>query len=150
MGTWTTARTIDRSPEDVIDVLTDPMACSRWAPIDFEVEQLEGDRLAPGRRARVTGRLAGVGVAFDVEVHRADEERLILEARGPVDMDVDYELAPHPRGSEVRASVSVRSGRGFTGRLLAQATDALLAGGALQRAVDRIARELEREALLAA
>jgi hypothetical protein len=46
--------------------------------------------------------------------------------------------------------VSVRSGRGFTGRLLAQATDALLAGGALQRAVDRIARELEHEALLAA
>jgi hypothetical protein len=150
MGTWTTARTIDRSPEDVIDVLTDPQACSRWAPIDFEVEELEGNRLMAGRRARVTGRLAGVGVAFDVEVHRADVERLILEAKGPVDMDVDYELTPHPRGSEVRASVSVRSGRGFTGRLLAQATDALLAGGALQRAVDRIARELEHEALLAA
>jgi hypothetical protein len=150
MGTWTTARTIGCTPEDLMDVLTDPAAARRWAPIDFEVEHLDGDRLATGGRARVTGRLAGVGVAFDVEVSRADAERLLLEATGPVAMDVDYELIPHPMGSEVRASVSVHSGRGFTGRLLAQATDALLAGGALQRAVDRIARDLEREPALAA
>jgi hypothetical protein len=37
----------------------------------------------------------------------------------------------------------VVSGRGLFGGILAQATDALLAGGALQAAVSRLARELE-------
>jgi hypothetical protein len=41
----------------------------------------------------------------------------------------------------VHASVSVRSGRGLTGRLLAEATGALLTAGALQAAISRIARE---------
>jgi len=45
-------------------------------------------------------------------------------------------------GSEVRASVAV-SGRGLLGRVLAQATDVLLAAGALSSAVGAIARELE-------
>jgi hypothetical protein len=35
------------------------------------------------------------------------------------------------------------SGRGLIGRVLAQATDALLAAGALSAAVAKIARELE-------
>ena len=35
------------------------------------------------------------------------------------------------------------AGRGLVGRLLARATDALLAAGALRAALDRIARELE-------
>ncbi|MEA2161370.1 MAG: hypothetical protein QOD66_3750, partial [Solirubrobacteraceae bacterium] len=51
-------------------------------------------------------------------------------------------------GSRVSASVTV-SGSGLTGRLLAQATDALLASGALRAAVDRIAYELEPAALAA-
>jgi hypothetical protein len=59
-----------------------------------------------------------------------------------VDLDVLYALKSAPSGSEVTASIAVR-GRGLTGRLLAQATDALLAGGALNHAIDRIAREVE-------
>jgi hypothetical protein len=72
-----------------------------------------------------------------VEVFEADDGRLSLVASGPISIDVEYVLTPAPNGSEVRASVSVQ-GSGLMGRLLAQATDALLAAGALQTAVNRI------------
>jgi hypothetical protein len=58
-----------------------------------------------------------------------------------VGFDVAYELEPTPRGSEVRASVSVRPSRGLAGRLLAEATGALLSAGALDAAISRIGRE---------
>jgi len=57
----------------------------------------------------------------------------------PVAMDVAYEARPTPSGSEVSASISVRSGGGLFGRLAEQATAALLTAGALGVAVDRIA-----------
>ena len=60
--------------------------------------------------------------------------------------DVRYDLAPAPGGSEVHASVSVRPNRGLTGRLVAEATNALLAAGALQAAIGRIAREATKTA----
>lgn len=129
-------------PEAVLDVLTDPEACRRWAPIDFDVDELRTPRLLGGSTARVSGRLAGRRVDFDVQVHEAADSRLYLSADGPVGFDVRYDLAPAPGGSEVRASVSVRPTRGLTGRLLAEATNALLAAGALQAAIARIAREV--------
>jgi hypothetical protein len=89
----------------------------------------------------VSGRLAGKRVGFDVSVHEAVDGRLRLSADGPVGFDVRYDLAPAPRGSEVRASVCVRPARGLTGRLLAEATNALLAAGALQAAISRLGRE---------
>ncbi len=78
-------------------------------------------------------------VSFDVDA-LADER--LLSASGPVAMDVEYELTPAVSGgSEVRASVSIRPGRGLTGRILAEATGALLSAGALQAALGRVARE---------
>src|SRR4051794_11353423 len=59
MRTWTAQTTVNGRPEDVLAVLTDPATCGRWAPIDFEVEDLEGERLETGSKARVVGRLAG-------------------------------------------------------------------------------------------
>jgi uncharacterized protein YndB with AHSA1/START domain len=141
MREWTATTTIDARPEAVLDVLTDPDACARWAPIPFDVEDLRTPRLRCGSLARVRGRLAGRRVGFDVEVHEAVDGRLRLSADGPVGFDVRYDLAPAPRGSEVRAAVTVRPVRGLTGRLLAEATNALLAAGALQAAVARLARE---------
>jgi uncharacterized protein YndB with AHSA1/START domain len=141
MRTWTATTTVEARPEDVLDVLTDPGACARWAPVPFDVDDLVGERLLAGTRARVSGRLAGRRVGFEVEVHEADRRGLALSAHGPVGLDVAYDLAPTARGSEVHASVSVRSGRGLTGRLLAEATGALLTAGALQAAISRIARE---------
>jgi hypothetical protein len=142
MRTWTATTTTEAGPEAVLDVLTDPDAAARWTPVPFDVDDLDGERLLAGSRARVSGRLAGRRVGFDIEVHEADESGLALSASGPVAFDVDYRLAPADSGrSEVRASVSVRSGGGFTGRLLAEATGALLTAGALHAALGRIARE---------
>jgi hypothetical protein len=140
MKTWTATATAEAQPAAVLDVLTDPDAAARWAPVAFDVEGA-GRRLAPGSTARVSGRLAGRRVGFDVEVHEADERGLALTAHGPVGFDVAYELAPTAAGSKVRASVSVRPSRGIAGRLLAEATGALLSAGALQQAVTRIVRE---------
>ena len=45
MKTWTaTTTTVDAPREAVLDVLTDPGACARWAPVDFEVSDLAADR----------------------------------------------------------------------------------------------------------
>ena len=95
MRTWTATATAEAHPEAVLHVLTDPDAASRWAPVPFDVE--DDRRLAAGRRARVSGRLAGRRVGFDVEVHAADVNGLALTATGPVGFDVDYRLAPHDR-----------------------------------------------------
>jgi hypothetical protein len=146
MRTWTAQITSKGRPEDVLGVLTDPAACGRWAPIGFDVEGLDGDRLVTGSRARVVGRIAGQNVSFDVDVIAADASGLKLlasEVGGSVSLEVAYELSPAQFGSEVTASVAVAGSRGFTGRLIAQATDALLAAGALRHAVSRIAREAE-------
>jgi hypothetical protein len=140
MRTWTATTTVGARPEAVLDLLTDPDACAEWAPLPFEVDGLDAPRLRTGSRARVSGSLAGQRVGFDVEIHEAAPHRLSLSAAGPVAFDVDYELAEHVDGSEVRASISVRPGRGLSGRVLASATSALLSAGALEHAVGRIAR----------
>ena len=141
MRTWTATTTTAARPEDVLDVLTDPEACARWAPLPFDIDELNGRRLATGTRARVSGSLAGKRVGFDVAVHEASDRGLTLAADGPVGFDVAYQLAPVAGGSEVRASVSVRPAGGFMGRLLAQATAALLSAGALEAALARVTRE---------
>jgi hypothetical protein len=141
MRTWTATTTTAARPEDVLDVLTDPEAAARWAPLPFDVDELEGRRLATGIRARVSGKLAGRRVGFDLEVHEASGRGLTLAADGPVGFDVDYRLSPVAGGSEVHASVSVRPSRGIAGRLLAEATSALLSAGALESALSRISRE---------
>jgi Polyketide cyclase / dehydrase and lipid transport len=141
MRTWTATTTATVGPDAVLDVLTDPEAAARWAPLPFDVDELGGRRLLRGSRARVSGKLAGRRVGFDVHVHEADQSGLRLTAEGPVGLDVDYSLASTTGGSEVRASVSVRPGRGLGARLLAEAMGALLTAGALQTTVARVARE---------
>lgn len=139
MRTWTATATAAARPEAILDVLTDPDAASRWAPVPFDVE--DDGRLTAGSLARVSGRLAGRRVGFDVEVHSADASGLNLTATGPVELDVDYRLARTSAGAEVRASISLRPRRGLTSRLLAEATSALLNAGALHQALSRLTRE---------
>ncbi len=143
MGSWKTQRTINGMPADVLDVLTDPAAARRWSPVGFDVAGLDGERLEAGTTARLVGRLAGRDVSFDVDVLDASDETLALRANGPVEMDVRYDALPHADGTEVVASVEVRSGGGLIGLALSRATDALLAGGALHAAVAAVAREVE-------
>jgi hypothetical protein len=143
MRTWTTTHTVAARPDAVLAVLTDPDACRDWAPVAFDVEldaPARRARLATGSRARVTGRLAGRAVGFDVMVDEATRDRLALRATGPVALDVLYDLTPTGAGSEVRASVCVRPGGGLLGRLAAEATNALLGAGLLDTAVARLGR----------
>lgn len=142
MARWTAQTRVAGAPEEVLELLTEPGAISRWSPIDFDVVDWEGDRLSSGDRVRVEGRLAGRALAFDVDVAKADEGDLRLTARGPIRLDVAYRVRGRADGSDVHAVVDV-SGRGIMGRVLAQATDALLASGALRLAVARLAGELE-------
>lgn len=142
MCTWQSNATIPGSPADVLTRLTEPDAIARWAPVPFEVLALDGPRLESGSRARVAGRLAGCSVQFDVDVRDASDERLELTAKGPISLNVRYEVQPAGTGSEIDASVSVE-GNGLFGRVLAKATEALLAAGALRLSLERLARELQ-------
>jgi hypothetical protein len=144
MSNWTATTTSNATPEQLLEVLTHPERIQDWAPVDFDVDDWR--RLSAGTRTRVTGRLAGVPVEFDVEVHAADEAGLRLSADGPIGLDVHYELAQVSAGAELNASVSLRGGGGLTGRLVANATKALLSAGALEGATGRIARAAERPA----
>jgi hypothetical protein len=141
MSNWTATTTANATPEQLLDVLTRPEKIQDWAPVDFDLEDWR--RLSTGTRTRVTGRLAGMPVEFDVEVHRADEAGLRLSAEGPIGLDVRYELAPVSTGAELNASVSLRAGGGLTGRLVTKATQALLSAGALEGAAGRIAAAAE-------
>jgi hypothetical protein len=75
-----------------------------------------------------------------VDVLQASGGRLELTADGPISLDVRYTLRDVAAGSKVQASVSVK-GRGLLGRVVAKATETLLAAGALQLSL-RLAREL--------
>jgi hypothetical protein len=143
MAEWTTSTQANARPEQVLEMLTDPDAIRRWSPVDFDVEDLAGTRLSAGSTARVSGKLAGVRVGFDVEVHAADEAGVELTARGPIGFDVRYDLAPAGGGSDVTASISLRGGGGITGRVLSKATAVLLSAGALEGAARGIARAAE-------
>jgi hypothetical protein len=142
MCSWQSNTTVPGSPAEILELLTEPHAIARWAPVPFEVVALDGPRLETGSRARVAGRLAGHSVEFDVEVLRACDERLELTASGPISMNVQYRLRPAGSESEIEASISVE-GRGLLGRLAAKATETLLAGGALRMSLERLARELQ-------
>jgi hypothetical protein len=140
---WNTHTIVSAEADDVIDVLTRVEAIHGWSPVAFDLDDLAERHLHTGCRARVIGRLAGFGVAFDVEVEEATHERLALLASGPVELDVDYRVEPTDLGTSVTAEVSVRSAGGTTGRLIARAVNTLLAAGALDRALGRIATEAE-------
>src|SRR3954471_16438561 len=99
MKTWTATTTVDAGPDAVLDVLTDPDAIGRWAPLPFDVEDLDTPRLITGSPARASARLAGRRVGFEIEVHEAEPGRLTLVATGPIELDVAYDLSPAGDGS---------------------------------------------------
>jgi hypothetical protein len=150
MSQWTATARAKATPGQVLEVLTHPDEIRRWSPVDFDSDELDGRRLAAGTRGRVVGRLAGVSVGFDVEVHAVDEARLELSAEGPVGLDVRYDLKVDDSGAQLNASVSMRPSNGLTGRLVANATAALLSAGALEGAAGRIARVAESQPGVAA
>lgn len=150
---WTASAHMRSDVHEVLGALTRPAAIAAWAPINFEVDGLAGSRLRTGSRERVTGSLAGIKATFEVEVTRADAERLELVAHGPVSLDVAYGFTEHDRGVLVDASVGVRPQRGLTAQVLRAAVGALLNAGALRTALrrmeDSLSCPLEAELLAA-
>ncbi len=142
MGIWTTHARMHGAPDHVLELLTRPDAIARWAPFPFEVRDFARDRLIAGDKLCVAGLLRNQRVEFDVEVVVARAGRLALQATGPIDLDVEYVAVPLDGGSELCATVEV-TGRGLIGRMFARATEAMLAAGALNTAVGRIADELD-------
>jgi uncharacterized protein YndB with AHSA1/START domain len=150
MDRWTSTARANATPERVLEVLTHPQQIRRWSPVDFDVDDLESRRLAAGSKARVSGRVAGVPVSFDVRVHAAEADRLELSADGPIGLEVRYDLADAGDGAEMTASVRVKSGRGITGRIVATAAASLLSAGVLDGATGRIAQVAEAQPYTAA
>jgi hypothetical protein len=150
MDTWRSQIDIRAQPERVLETLTDVRACRAWSPVGFDVGGLKSGRLRAGTRVAVSGAIVGRRVRFCVEILRADSERLLLRAAGPVEMSADYVVRPAADGSLLHAAISVRRGTGGGARLAARGISVLLAMGALNQTLVRIAREAERRQALVA
>jgi uncharacterized protein YndB with AHSA1/START domain len=144
IGTWRSEIEVRAEPARVLETLTDMEACAAWSPVGFDVDDRYATRLRTGSTVTVTGAMAGRRVRFRVEILRADPERLVLRAAGPVEMVADYVLFPAADGSRVHAAVSVAPGTGRGATVAARITAVLLGAGALTEALTRIAREAER------
>ena len=144
MGSWTSKTTFVGDAERVLELLTDPEEAQAWAPVEFTVEDAEGRRLHTGDVAHIAGQLAGRRMSFDIEVFKASEGQLRLRATGPVEIEVEYGVVSRDDGSgELTAWIAVSSAGGLMGRLVASATDTVLAAGALDAAVRKIAAAAE-------
>ena len=139
---WTASATLRSDPDEVLRALTSPASIAQWAPVSFDVDGLAGSRLRAGSRERVSGSIAGITATFEVEVRRADTERLELVARGPVALDVAYSFSELGDGVIVSARVGVRRERGLTAQVLRAAVGALLNAGALASALRRLESSL--------
>jgi hypothetical protein len=139
---WTASIDLGSDPDHVLRALTDPAAIAQWAPVSFQVDGLAGSRLRAGSRERVTGSIAGIRAAFDVEVRSADRDRLELVACGPVSLDVTYRFEEHDAGVRVDAQVGIRRQHGLTAQVLRGAVGALLNAGALGSALRRLEASL--------
>ena len=128
----------------VLQALTDPAACGRWAPIAFTTDQPPGERLQAGTRTRLQGRVAGRNVTFEIHVVAADERGLSLRATGPVRLEVDYRLTPALRRTLIEAQITLAQTGGIAGAFIARATNAMLSAGALRFALRKVAAESEQ------
>jgi hypothetical protein len=144
MGTWRSEIDVRAEPQQVLDTLTDVGACEAWSPVGFDVDGLDSERLRAGTTVAVSGVIAGRRVRFCVDIIRADSERFVLRAAGPVNLFADYAVRPAADGSHVHAAISVHRGTGRGAGLAARATSILLGAGALKQALVQIAREAER------
>lgn len=144
MSTHTASQTTTAEPAHVLQVLTDPAACARWAPIEFSTTQAPGEYLEAGSRTRLHGRLAGRKVTFEIDVLAADECGLSLRATGPVRLEVDYQLIPTGSETMIEARITPAAAGGMSGALASHATNAILGAGALRFALRAIAAEAEQ------
>ncbi len=146
MGNWTSRTTFSGDPVRVLELLTDPEEARAWSPIEFTLDGGESARLHTGDVMHIAGQLAGRRMSFNIEVFKASDGQLRLRATGPVEIEVEYGVVSRDDGSgELTAWIAVSSAGGLMGRLVASATDALMAAGALDATVRKIATAAEWE-----
>jgi len=140
MRTFTAHTTAASAPHEVLDRLTDPVAIARGAPVPFEVLELDAQRLNPGANVRVRGQLPGQGPSSPGMCWRSQTSDSGSSRKVPSRLKSPTTCAPAIRGRRINASISVL-GHGLLGRLLAKATEALLAAGALRSSLNRLANQ---------
>jgi hypothetical protein len=143
LPTWRSQIDVSVEPDSLLETLTSVEACEAWSPVRFDVEGARAGRLRSGAKVDVSGAIVGRRVRFSVEIVRADRERLVLRASGPVELVADYAVRPAARGSRVHAAISVHRGTGGS-TMAARAISVMLGAGALNHALVRIAREAEQ------
>jgi hypothetical protein len=134
------------APSVLAERLADPAAPAAWFPIAVEVEGRPPRRWRVGSRFDVVVGIAGEKVRMAVTVVKLDPGGVAFAAQGAVRLDGDlaFAAADADRSTHVRARVDV-SGHGIGGDAVAGAALALLRGGALDRALRVVKREVERE-----
>ncbi len=50
MSEWTARAQANATPTRLLEVLTHPEEIRRWSPVDFDLDDLDGSRLAAGTR----------------------------------------------------------------------------------------------------
>ena len=138
MCTWTSNTTFDGDPRRVALALIDIDATVRWSPVPFRLINCRGRRLRRGAKPTNAGALMGRRVSCKLDVTRADRTGLSLYAKGPFEMDVNYVI--DPVAAELSARVETRGG-GLFAKILVSATNALLAAGALDGALQRVVQQ---------
>jgi hypothetical protein len=131
------------APRDVAALLGDPDSAATWFPIDVEIDGARPRRWRAGSRFTVVVGLGGEAVRFAVEVASLNAQGLGFRAEGaPIVLDGKARFQRYTRGTRVNARVDV-SGHGLTGEVLGTTALGLLHGGALDRALHVVKREVE-------
>lgn len=98
---------IERPPEDVFAVLTDPGRLADWQGTVVEAE-LEGDGpMRAGARVREVRSFLGKRIESTVEIleHEPPSRFALRSAAGPVSFHVEQSVEPTASGSRVRVSM---------------------------------------------
>lgn len=132
---------IDAPPAAVLSALSDPEAVCRWFPLPCEFDE-DVSHLEAGCSYATTGKLAGQKIHSQLEVREASKRAVSVRLSGPVALSLDADLRPAEGGTDLRVRISVGSGGGITGRLLAPAASAVL-NGALGHTLNAIRKEAE-------
>ena len=150
MAQFTTHTTANATPEQVLQVLTDPDEIRGWSPVPFEVEDLDGRRLAAGSQARVSGNLAGVPRRLRRRGARRRRRRPRADRRGPDRVRRPLRPRAARRGSEVTASVALHRRRRPHRPAARQGDRGAAERRRARHAASRVARAAESATALAA
>jgi len=129
--------------KDVAALLADPDSAASWFPIGVEFDEERPRRWRAGSRFTVLVGLKAEEVRFAVAVASLNAQGLVFRAEGAaIALDGKARFQRHDRGTRVHARVDV-SGHGLTGEVLGSTALGLLHGGALDRALHVVKREVE-------